>query len=112
MRILSAALISDRVLKVMKSNPSYAPGDTRFLIFGLNQNIIGDGSVAELTFKVNLNAPAGPYSLFLSGIVGSDAIGDPVVITNLNPASIPEPSTLLLIGSGIVGLLFSRKRTC
>jgi len=89
-----------------------APGNTRFLIFGLNQNIIGDGSVADLTFKVNLNAPAGPYSLFLSGIVGSDAIGNPVAITNLNPASIPEPSTLLLLGSGIVGLWFSRMRTC
>ena len=87
-------------------------GDTRFLIFGLNQNVIGDGRVADLTFQVGLNAPAGPHNLSLTGIVGADPNGNNVTITNLNPASIPEPSTLLLLGSGLIGLWFSRSRTC
>jgi hypothetical protein len=79
-------------------------GDNTFLIVGPNQNIIGDGSVANLTF-VGFNAPAGSYNLSLSGILGADANGDPVTITNLNPiAAVPEPSTWLLLGAGLVGL--------
>jgi hypothetical protein len=90
-----------------------SPGDTRFIIFGLNQNVIGNGSVADLKFQVSSTAPAGPYNLSLSGIVGSDASGHAVTITNLNPAptaSAPEPSTLLLLGSGLAGLVAWRSR--
>lgn len=82
-------------------------GNTNFIIFGFNQNVIGDGSVADLTFQVNSQAPTGPYNLSLSGILGSDANGNPVTITNLSPApngAVPIPSTLLPLGIGLVGL--------
>ena len=90
-----------------------SPGDTRFIIFGLNQNVIGNGSMADLKFQVSSTAPAGPYNLSLSGIVGSDVLGNPVSITNLNPApteSAPEPSTLLVLGIGLAGLVTWRSR--
>ena len=87
-----AALASNDLL----SFNTKSPGDTIFIIFGLNTNVIGDGSVADLKFLVNSNAPAGPYNLFLSGILGADAVPNPVTITNLNPpptGGVPEPST-------------------
>jgi hypothetical protein len=65
------------------SHPS--SGDTRFLVFGVNQDIIGDGNVADLTFQVRLNAPAGPHKLYLSNIVGVGPNGNPVTVKNLNP---------------------------
>ena len=104
----SAASLSSKGLRFN----TLSPGDTRFLIFGLNQNVIGDGRVADLTFQVALNAPAGPHNLALSGIVGADPNANNVPITNLNPASIPEPSTLLLLGSTLVGLWYLRVRNC
>jgi hypothetical protein len=82
-------------------------GDSIILISGLNQNVIGDGSVADLKFQVSLNAPAGPYNFSLSHISGSDAFGNLVTITNLGPppnGAVPEPSTWLLLGTGLAGL--------
>jgi len=99
----SAATLASKDLAF--NTPS--PGDTIFLISGINQNVIGDGSVADLTFQVSFNAPAGPYNLSLSGIVGADADGNVVTITNLNPppiGAVPEPSTWLLLGTGLAGV--------
>ena len=66
--------------------------------------------MADLTFQVSFNAPAGPYNLSLSGIVGADADGKLVTITDatiLNPppiGAVSEPSTWLLLGTGLAGL--------
>jgi hypothetical protein len=92
--------------KVLDFN-TVSPGDTIFVIFGGNQNVMGDGSVADLKFQVSLNAPAGPYNLSLSGILGADPNANAVTITNLNPppnGAVPEPSTWLLLGTGLAGL--------
>ena len=92
---------------------TFSPGDTRFLIFGLNQNVFGDGSVADLTFQVSLNAPAGPYNLSLSGLVAADPNANAVLITNLNPppsGAVPESSSWLLLGTGLAGLAAWRSR--
>jgi hypothetical protein len=113
---LSSALTGNAATLAGKDTTflTVSPGVTNFLTFGLNSNIIGDGSLADLTFQVNLNAPAGPYNLYLSGLLGSDATGNPVAIANLNPApngSVPIPSTFWPLGLGLLGLWFLRIRT-
>jgi hypothetical protein len=108
---LSGAVAGSAAILASKDQFSFntgSPGDTTFIIFGFNQNVFGDGSVADLTFQVNSNAPAGPYNLFLSGSIGSDSNGSPVPITNLNPppiGAVPESSTWLLLGIGLAGLV-------
>ena len=52
-----------------------SPGDLRFIISGLNQNVMGGGRVAHLTVQVRNSAPAGPYRLFLCKVVASDPNG-------------------------------------
>jgi Cohesin domain/PEP-CTERM motif len=83
------------------------PGTANVAIFGLNQIVIGNGSVADFTFQLT---PVGPYSLFLSGILGSDPNGNPVSITNLNPvAGVPEPAAVWLLGIGFGALAAWRR---
>jgi hypothetical protein len=87
------------------------PGNTRFVISGLNQNIIGNGSVTDLTFQVSLNAPPRPYPVFLSGILASDPNGNPVSINNVNPpAGVPEPGAVSLLGIGLGAALWRRRK--
>src|SRR5574341_371517 len=46
-------------------------GNIRFLIFGLNQNVITDGSVVDLTIQVSTNSSVGPYPLDLLNALGA-----------------------------------------
>ena len=56
--------------KVVASN-LLAPGRMRVLIFGLNQNVIGDGIVASLTAVVAGETGQGPSRLDFDSVVGA-----------------------------------------
>ena len=53
-----------------------SPGDLRVIIAGSNQNVLGDGSVADLTVQVSNSAPKkGHHQLFLCNVIASDPNG-------------------------------------
>src|SRR5580658_1430710 len=52
-----------------------SPNKKRFLIIGLNQSLIPDGTLINLFVNVTLSAPSGAYALTLSNVVGTDPSG-------------------------------------
>ena len=48
-----------------------APGVLRVIVFGINQNVIGNGSVVDLAITLNPNARRGAYSLDFQNVVGA-----------------------------------------
>ncbi len=59
-------------------------GKVRIIIAGLNQNTIPGGSVAQITLQVCRSAPAGNYSLALSGVILSSPTGSSVPASAVN----------------------------
>jgi hypothetical protein len=55
-------------------------GDTRFIIFGFNQNTIGSGSIIDLSITVNAHAPTGIYALTFLNALGATPSGQGVAI--------------------------------
>jgi len=55
-------------------------GQIRFLIFGFNQNVIGDGSVVVLTIQVSANSSVGPHRLDILNALGADPSGQGVPV--------------------------------
>jgi len=58
-----------------------APNKKRFLIMGVNQNLISDGSLLNFSITVSPTAPGGSYGLALSNVCGADPSGNAAAIT-------------------------------
>jgi hypothetical protein len=59
-------------------------GGARVLIFGLNQNAIGSGILANVQLTVSPSAPAGSLPVAISGIVASDANANQVQASGMS----------------------------
>ncbi|HPO14126.1 MAG TPA: cohesin domain-containing protein [Candidatus Hydrogenedentes bacterium] len=70
------------------------PGQMRVIIAGFNQNIIGDGVVAEAHFSIAEDAPGSVETLSFSGVTLSDPNGQAVPVT-------PRDGTLTIGNGGI-----------
>ncbi len=86
------------------------------LTLTLNEQILGGNGTSRRSLEVNaIDLDINGHSL-LSGVVNGEVIighsyaelwGEP----NAAPAPVPEPSTFALIGSGLAGLFFMRRRS-
>ncbi len=77
----------------------------RVLIFGLNQNTIGNGGLATVNLNIASGTAAGTLTVGISGIVASDAGGNAVATTGTNGSvvvTVPvdtTPPTISGVGS-------------
>jgi uncharacterized repeat protein (TIGR01451 family) len=78
------------------------PGGKRVLIIGFNQNLVGDGDVADLTITVGAGVASGSYPLTLSNSGGTGASGQPVSIL-ANSGAVVVNSPLLRIAKSHTG---------
>ena len=65
----------------------------RFLIVGLNQNVIPDGALITLVVNLNANATSDVYPLAFSNVAGADPYSNPVPISAAD-------GTITIQGSG------------
>ena len=68
------------------SHVDLSPNSKRFLIFGLNRNLIPDGALIGLFANLNPAAPNALYRLTISNVVGTDNDGGLVPMTSLDGA--------------------------
>ncbi len=79
------------------------PDKKRFLIIGLNQNLIPDGTLINLSVNISLTAPSGVYTLALSNVSGTDPTGNPAeVIGSSGTITVNAGATATLQPSGIL----------
>lgn len=65
-----------------------APNQKRFIVAGLNQTPIQQGSVVDLFLNLVSNAPSGTYALTISNFITSDIAGNMLTTTATNGAII------------------------
>lgn len=83
-----ATLAADKRLSVIDISPT----TKRFVIFGLNVNALGDGSVVDLIVHAGPSASGGAHALEMDNVVGSDPAAQRVKIASSNGRVIRYPN--------------------
>lgn len=60
----------------------------RFLIVGINQNVISTGSLVDLFVNVKPNAPNGLYRLAISDVLGATPTGQPELLSAVDDGAV------------------------
>ncbi len=79
-----------------------APNKKRFLIIGLNQNLIPDGTLLNLSVNINAAAADGTYTMTLSNVCGTDPSGHAATVTGNDGTVTVNASTAKLQSNGVV----------
>ena len=91
---------------------SFDSGDAGFIDFGDDEdapNIAGPFGDPHVFFV----APStGLYTIAVTNFLSNSGPPNPYTLqgNNINPSAIPEPASMLLLGSGITGLVAARRR--
>jgi uncharacterized protein (TIGR03437 family) len=76
------------------------PGGMRVLIVGLNQTLIGDGSVVNLSISIASGARSGNYPLTITGASGADPSGQSISVSAASGAVVvPGGAPALAVSS-------------
>lgn len=94
-----------------------------FAAFKLNDTVIKLADVVSLgnvdgsrsstgwkTFSYNVAADSNSTLSFIVSNVGDNNVTSSLQLANVNVAAVPEPETYALMATGLLGLLFSRKK--
>ena len=91
----SAGPAAVEAAKSVSGNPGSS--SVRILVFGLNQNTLSSGRIADVRFRIVAGTPPGPLTIGVQNIVASDPVGEgvqPVLGNNgLIQVSGSDPST-------------------
>lgn len=95
----------DRV-DVLRSSTGTAPGD--FVLIGSYSSSTDNGWVSQ-SYGANLIAATASYVAFRYVVTDVATAGDYLGIDNVSITAVPEPTTTLLLGIGVAGLLARRR---
>ena len=80
--VSAGQVVTDAGKSLSYSEP--AAGIVRILIFGLNQDIIADGVIADVSFDIQPTASAGPITLSLSSAAVTNPGAQAISVTTVN----------------------------
>jgi hypothetical protein len=106
---IDGAGLTTNAMGVYLNGVQIALVDTSDTISGSVTHVGAKGTWTQITINLGTLGP-GAYTLMFSGLGSADSFGALLDLVSVGGPPIPEPSTILLLGGGLAGLFFLRRR--